>query len=35
MREGRRVGFEIKYTASPCVTKSMRAAIDSLRLNQL
>jgi uncharacterized protein len=35
MREGRRIGFEIKYTASPRVTKSMRAAIDSLGLNQV
>lgn len=32
---GQRLGFEIKYTASPKVTKSMRAAIDSLRLDRL
>lgn len=35
MREGRRIGFEINYTASPRVTKSMHAAIDSLRLDWL
>jgi uncharacterized protein len=33
--DGRRLGFEIKYTASPRVTKSMRAAIDTLRLDRL
>lgn len=35
IREGRRIGFEIKYTASPCVTKSMRAALDTLGLDWL
>ena len=35
IRDGRRVGFEIKYTASPRVTKSMRAAIDTLKLDRL
>jgi predicted AAA+ superfamily ATPase len=33
--DGRRVGFEIKYTASPRLTKSMRAAIDTLKLDRL
>ena len=33
--DGRRLGFEIKYTASPRVTKSMRAAIDTLKLDRL
>lgn len=32
---GRRLGFEIKYTASPKLTKSMRAAIDTLQLDRL
>ena len=33
--DGRRLGFEIKYSASPRVTKSMHAAIDTLRLERL
>ncbi len=33
--DGHRLGFEIKYTASPRVTKSMRAAIETLRLDRL
>ena len=33
--DGRRLGFEIRYTAAPRVTKSMRAAIDTLRLDRL
>jgi len=33
--DGRRLGFDIKYTAGPRVTKSMRAAIDTLRLDRL
>jgi len=33
--DGRRLGFEIKYTASPRVTKSMRAAIETLKLDRL
>lgn len=32
---GRRIGFEIKYTATPGMTKSMRAAIDTLKLDRL
>jgi len=35
LRDGERLGYEIKYTASPRVTKSMRAAIDTLRLDRL
>jgi len=31
----RRVGFEIKYTSAPRVSKSMRAALDDLRLEHL
>ena len=30
-----RLGFEVKYTASPRLTKSMRAAMDTLRLDRL
>ncbi len=33
--DGKRIGFEIKYTASPRVTKSMRAAIETLGLERL
>ena len=32
---GRRLGFEIKYTASPRLTKSMRSAMDTLHLDRL
>lgn len=32
---GRRLSFEIKYTASPKLTKSMRAAMDTLQLDRL
>lgn len=35
LRDGERLGYEIIYTASPRVTKSMRAAIDTLRLDRL
>ena len=35
LRDGERLGYEIKYTASPRVTKSMRTAIDTLRLDRL
>lgn len=35
IHDGRRVGYEIKYTASPRTTRSMRAAIDTLKLDQL
>jgi hypothetical protein len=33
--DGQRLGFEIKYTASPRMTRSMRAAIDNLGLDRL
>lgn len=33
--DGQRLGFEIKYTASPRLTKSMRAAMDTLCLDRL
>ena len=33
--DGQRLGFEINYTAGPRVTKSMRAAVDTLRLDRL
>jgi predicted AAA+ superfamily ATPase len=33
--DGKRIGFEIKYTASPRVTKSMRAAIETRGLERL
>lgn len=35
MKDGRRQGFEIKYSAAPSITKSMRAAMETLRLDQL
>jgi predicted AAA+ superfamily ATPase len=35
MRHGRRTGFEIKRTAAPSLTRSMRAARDDLRLDRL
>ena len=35
MHHGQLQGYEIKYTASPRLTPSMRAAMDSLRLDQL
>jgi uncharacterized protein len=35
MADGKRLGFETKYTSSPRVTKSMRAAIDTLKLDRL
>lgn len=31
----RRIGIELKYTSSPAVTKSMRVALEDLRLDQL
>lgn len=34
-RDGRRQGFEIKYTAAPRVTRSMRAAMETLGLDRL
>jgi len=35
MRRGRRVGFEVKRTVAPVLTRSMRAAREDLRLDQL
>jgi predicted AAA+ superfamily ATPase len=35
VRGGRRWGFEFKYADAPRTTKSMRAAIESLRLDRL
>lgn len=35
MRGNRRLGFEVKLTEAPSVTKSMRVAIDDLRLSRL
>lgn len=35
IKNGKRYGFEIKYTETPHVTKSMRMAMESLRLDQL
>lgn len=32
---GKRIGFEFKYTDNPRITKSMRIAIEDLRLNHL
>ena len=34
-RDGRRLGFEIKRTDAPCVSPSMKSALDSLRLERL
>jgi len=33
--EGRRIGFEIKYADAPRTTRSMRTALEDLRLDQL
>ena len=35
VKQGKRLGFEIKYTDSPKVTKSMRMAKESLKLDRL
>lgn len=35
MNEGKRHGFEMKYTEAPHVTKSMHLAMDALQLDQL
>jgi predicted AAA+ superfamily ATPase len=35
VRGSRRLGFEIKRTTSPTTTRSMHAALDSIRLNRL
>lgn len=35
LRQGKRLGFEIKYVDAPKITKSMKIAIDSLKLDHL
>ncbi|MFI5378406.1 MAG: ATP-binding protein [Tepidisphaerales bacterium] len=35
LRDGRRLGFEIKYTDSPALTSSMQRAIEALQLDEL
>ena len=35
LRQGRRVGFEFKYSEKPSVTRSMRVALDDLKLDML
>ena len=35
LKDGKRLGFEIKLTKSPTISASMRAAIDALALDQL
>jgi len=35
MKQGKRIGFEIKYTDAPKVTKSMKIALQDLKLDQL
>jgi hypothetical protein len=35
VRGGRRIGFEIKYTDAPKITRSMRIALSDLRLDRL
>lgn len=35
LKEGKRLGFEFKYTASPKLTKSMQIALHDLKLDQL
>jgi predicted AAA+ superfamily ATPase len=35
VKEGKRYGFEIKYTETPQLTKSMQMAMESLKLDQL
>ena len=35
VRGNRRLGFEFKYTGSPSVTRSMRIAIEDLKLDKL
>jgi len=34
-RGERRLGFEIKRTAAPCLTPSMKSALDALQLERL
>ncbi|MCC6623173.1 MAG: ATP-binding protein [Deltaproteobacteria bacterium] len=35
VRDGRRLGFEVKHTSAPKLTPSMRLALDDLRLDRL
>jgi hypothetical protein len=35
MKNGKRIGFEIKYTDAPKITKSMRIALEDLKLDHL
>jgi uncharacterized protein len=35
MKDGKRLGFEIKYTDSPSITKSMHIAMEDLKLDHL
>lgn len=35
IKNGKKLGFEIKYTDSPKITKSMHSAIDDLKLDQM
>ena len=35
IKDGKKLGFEFKYTASPQVTKSMRIALDNLNLSEM
>ncbi len=35
IRDGKRVGYEVKYTAEPAITRSMRIAQQDLRLDRL
>ncbi|MBM3198348.1 MAG: hypothetical protein FJZ58_03730 [Chlamydiae bacterium] len=35
IKDGKRLGFAIKYSAAPSVTKSMQVAIDILKLDDL
>ena len=35
IKDGKREGYEVKYTAAPLVTKSMRIALEDLRLDAL
>jgi hypothetical protein len=34
-QDGRRLGFEVKYTDRPAMTGSLRLALDELRLDEL
>jgi len=35
LKDGRRLGFEVKYTDAPRITRSMRIALEDLKLDQL